>query len=300
MAIVLNITKNSASYLNMRIFRDTVKANVYNGPAIADVAIAATYTDNTAANGVQYYYGVELYHATDKTRFLATPAFVLSDFGPFTAQVQSNLTKLGSVVQHGSNSLGIIEKNTLLVLASQPGVANVKTKMEEIFAAAGVPYVAQPGNDMQMNALLLDGKLVVLATGRHLTFPVSVYSTGTVQVKALRDYLVATPAQSFIDIAGYRWRIKLLTKEQLIKYPALGHTQPTAINAATDLRTNPVIVIDIGGQNDVLVWSDDAARVEAVSFSSQGAPGFTYSVAANAPNRQLFTLIYFEYEGAVP
>ena len=158
MATVLKIVKNSALYTGMRIFRSEDKAQVYSSAAIADVAIADTYTDDTSQSGTVYFYGVELYHATDKTQLPIITASNLTDYGPYTQVVATNVEKFFSPTIFGDAKMGIIQRATLAQFAGQPAPPNTGEKIRSIFfAAVGVEPFTKPVADSTMAAVLLDG-----------------------------------------------------------------------------------------------------------------------------------------------
>lgn len=291
MAVTINIVKKSAAYTNMRIFRGTTKENVYAGPAIDDVAIASSYVDNTAVSGQVYFYGVELYHATDKTRFTPIRVVSLQDYGPLTTIVQGNIQTLGRPFRNGIPSLGIITYATFSTTSNIPAVSNMKTKMEELAMAVFGNIGNQIATDTAVNACILDGKIVIIPVAPNFVMTATSDSTGNTQLSQLRTHLLGGGATTYVDIAGYRWNIKHLTREMIEKYPEIAGKfvagRPRACNQLIDLSSHHI-------------WSDGEARANlATSSTLEAGCVFSYSASATTGSARA-TPLYYEYAGATP
>lgn len=290
MAITINIVKKSASYTGMRIFRSITKENVYGGAAIADLAIADSYVDNTAEPGQVYFYGVELYNAVDKTQFSPIRAINIQDYGPLTTTVQGNIQFSGKPYRHGSASFGTLTYANTAKLATIPAVSNMKAKLEELTASTfGV--TTQLSSDMSMHVCIMDGKIVNIPTSPNLVLTGTSDNAANSQVGSFRAYLINNPNKAYIDIAGYRWNIKVMTREVLEKYPEI-----MAKNSPGTVRPTPQLIDLL----NIFVWSEAEARGNLVSSNQLVSGGtFTYS-SATTNGAARYSVVYYEYAGAVP
>jgi hypothetical protein len=298
MATVLNIVKKSDIYTGMRIFRSEDKALVYSSAPIADVAIADTYTDDAAESGKVYFYGVELYHATDKTQFPIISASNVVDYGPFTASVADNVQKFFSPTIFGDSKMGLIRRATLAQLSGQPAPPNTGEKMREILLAAiGLEPYNKPVADSPMVAALLDGKLVVLPTAvnfylRNEYSPTNVVSDVTKVV----DYLKNNPAQALIDIAGYRWKIKVMSKEFMQKHSALLHS---TIRSAEHRSIPHVVPIYYSYAPAFFTYGEADGVVTSPVLGASGTD-LTFTFDNQGTNYGRVIYMYFEYVGPTP
>jgi hypothetical protein len=296
MAITLNIVKNNPAWTNMRIFRAATAAAVYGGAPLADAAIAATYVDATAVDGQIYYYGIELYNASDKTQFPVLKAAAVTDYGPLTAQVQSNITGCGSPLMYGDTEMGVIMRPTLAQFANMPGFPNTNTRLTAIYkAAAGGTDVPQPSGDNAMAIMMLGGKVVAMPTTNNFSFRNQYDTLYLNDLKKIYDYLNANPAEAFFDVAGYRWKMKVLTKEFVQKYPDL---VTTIYGANNGMRRFPQIFNPVAAYSTWFCIQESDASVIGMSIDANGAPSFAANTGGT--NNGRMAIIYFEFVGQTP
>lgn len=290
MAITLNIVKNSDAYTNMRIFRALTLAAVYSSAAIADVAIAASYVDATAAVNQVYYYGVELYNATDKTQFPALKAVTVADYGPLTGIVQNNIANYFSPVQQGDPNLGLVYRATSAQLSTIPGMTNTKAKFEDISLQATGTLRTQTFADAAMNVVLLDGKMVVIPSTPNYNWNAAVTAAVVnTDVPKIRDYLANNPDKAFFDLGGYRWKIKFMTKEILQKYNDI----VLPVTAGVVRRTAQMLGLpNNAGQDCVLV------EATGTPIAASNTSGLAFPAIIDAYGKTV--TFYFEYVGPTP
>lgn len=292
-AITLNITKNSEAWTNMRIYRALTKETVYSGAPIADVAVATSYVDTTAVDNQVYFYGAELYNATDKTQFSVIRAATMSDFGPFASTVQANMSMTGNQFLQGDSACGLIARATLAQFSSMPGVPNTTTRWQEISQAALGVARALPTADTAMCTMMIDGKLVVLPTVSNFNYQNVNNIAGTTassDMLKIRDYFAANANNALIDIGGWRWKIKLLTKEMVVKYPEL------MITSVAGKARYVQQIISAAAPANHYVYDETGGVVTGIS----GANGtLTYQApSTSTDNRGLY--FYYEFVGATP
>lgn len=298
MAIVLKITKKSAAHTGMRIFRSEDRAQVYTSAAIADVPVAATYSDDSAESGKVYFYGVELYHATDKTQLPIIQASGLTDYGPFAAIVSSNITNFGSPLIFGDAKLGILNRATLAQFSGQPAPPNTGDKFREILlAAVGTEPFSKPVADSAMVAGLINGKLVVLPTAVNFYLR-NEYASGNVvaDVTKVVNYLRDNPAQALIDIAGYRWRIKAMSKEFMANNAPLFYL---TVRAAAFRPVPHVVPINYAYQPLMFVYSEVDGAVTSPSPNANNV-SIDFAFDNTGTNQGRVVYMYFEYVGPTP
>lgn len=291
MSIALKIVKNSLTYTNMRVFRAVTIDSVYSAAAIADVAIADTYVDNTALNGVNYFYGVELYNATDKTRFPPVKAIVLSDFGPATSLVNSNMQYFGKIGTWGDADGYLIAMGLPVNLPLMPGIANMTSRLTEIVNAAHGTVYSQTSTEVTMAVCLFNGKVSIIPSVSNLSIyggNGATFAIASSNMKKIWDYLIATPDKAYIDIGGYRWNIKLLTKELIQKYPDMATIQLAGrASKLPRLLTNGSLYTYIYSEVDNKAYNF-AMDVNGPTFTLASGTGYAW------------TYIYYEYAGQTP
>lgn len=290
MTITLNIVKNSNNYTNMRIYRALTLAAVYSSAPIDDVAIAASYVDATAADSQVYYYGVELYNASDKTQFPALKAESIADYGPLTGTIQSNISNYASPVVQGDANMGLIVRATGAQLSTIPSMTNTKATFENLVLQATGTARTQSFGDVAMGVVLLDGKLAVIPGAPNFNWNAQV---GSAQVLAdtpkMRDYMANNPSAAFFDLGGYRWKIKFLTKEILQKY-----TDIVVLPTVGVFRKTPLILTFSSATGTDAVYSETSGNAIAVS----GGGSLTFPAWTESYGKSL--TFYFEYVGVTP
>lgn len=294
--ITLSIVKNSDAWTKMRIFRSPAKETVYAAAALADVAISDTYADTTATAGVIYYYGIELYNAIDKTRFNAISATATPDFGPFITQVQANIALGGSALFSGDATLGwIMQASPQSQFPNMPGPVSVKSKFDEIQTNAGLTATAgQPSADALMNACMMDGKVIIVPNSYNFVIGANTSLNVIIaNIQKLAAYLKNTPTGSYVDIAGYRYRIKPITKEMLVKYPDF-----TSIVAANTLRKIPRCFN--GSAATTVVYGETDNSLVYFTSNADGTITFSTAGASSSGGAYGYMHVYFELEGAAP
>lgn len=297
MAITLNIVKNNPAWTNMRIFRAATAAAVYASAALADVAIAVTYVDATAADGQLYYYGIELYNASDKTQFPVLKASSVTDYGPLTAQVQSNITNCGSPAMYGDSEMGVIMRPTLAQFANMPAFPNTNARLTAIYkAAAGGTDVPQPSTDSAMAIMMVGGKIVAMPTIHNFLYRNQYDTLYLNDLKKIYDYLNANPAEAFFDVAGYRWKMKVLTKEFIQKYPDL---VTSVYGANNGMRRFPQIFNPVAAYSSwFCIQESDASVIGMGLDGTTGVP--TFAVNNGGTNNGRMSIVYFEFVGQTP